>query len=843
MLAVPLAAALTSPMCARAQEAAPITVRLPAQPLGESLKALALQSGRSVLAEETVIAGKRAPALSGRFTLQHALQQLLAGTGLVLEPVDAGYIVRERVPRGADTGAQDDILVTGSRIRGATVASPTIILDQQAIRDTGYADLGEVARNLPQSFGGGQNPGIGLNVPQSAGQNIGASSSVNLRGLGSDATLTLLNGRRLPYDGVFQGIDISAIPIDAVKRLEVVADGASAIYGSDAVAGVVNVILRDDFDGVATRARIGGATQGGDFQQLYGAMAGTRWDSGGGFVAYEFNRNTQVSSSDRASTRIRPNLTLLPGQQRNAVAGHLHQDLAPNLTIEADALYNNRTSGYGYPLNPQSDPDVSRAAQRSHAYSLALAGSAALTLGPWHIAASGTFGQGRTRLAADYYYSEVLSSSFSSQYKNRTISGELAVDGPLLMLPGGAARIAAGAGLRNTDFISFLGSGNIQNIDTSQNSRYVFGELSMPLVAPGTGVPLVHKLDLSAAFRYEDYRAIGDIATPKLGLVYAPSETLELRGSWGRSFRAPSFYDRYGVQQASLYPVTRFASGGYPADATAILLNGGNTTLEPERATSWSATLALHPPALAGASLEISYFSTRYSDRVVAPITVIAQALANAAYASQVTYNPSSTQLGAAIAGAQYFQNYTTAAYDPAKVVALIDGRNTNVGRQTVRGVDVQARYRTELVGGVANFALNASYLQSEQQITPDLPKEVLAGRLFSPAHWRGRANVTWDDDALRLTATISYISGITDVRLATPDRVRGMTILDLGARYRLSKDRGLLRGLELGLTVENVFDAMPASIASSNFYDTPYDSTNYSAVGRVVAVEVTKTW
>ncbi|MEW9856670.1 TonB-dependent receptor domain-containing protein [Novosphingobium sp. M1R2S20] len=841
VLLMPLLAA-AQPSYASARETEVVTVHLPEQPLGESLKALALLSGRNVLADEAVISGKDAPALEGRYTLKRALERLLAGSGLLAQPIEGGFVVRAQGASSSLDTASDEILVTGSRIRGAPVASPTVVLDQQALRDTGHPDLGAIARSLPQSFGGGQNPGIGLNVPQSAGQNIGGSSSVNLRGLGSDATLTVLNGRRLPYDGVFQGTDISAIPIDAVARVEVVADGSSAIYGSDAVAGVVNVILRDDYQGFTTRARLGSATSGGDFQQVYGAIGGDRWNGGGAFIAYEFNRNTEVNSSDRSSTRIRPHLTLLPRQRRHAVTGHIHQDVVTDLTVEVDALYNTRDSGYGYPLNAQSDPDVSRAEQDSRAYSFALAGSAKLVLGPWRLSASTTFGRGRTRLAADYFFDGVLSSSFSSLYKNRTFSSELALEGPLFSLPGGPARIAAGLGLRNTHFISFLGDGNIQNIDTDQKSRYAFSEISLPLIAPNNRVPLIYKLDLSAALRYEDYRDVGDIATPKLGLVYALNDTIELRGSWGRSFRAPSFYDLFGVQQASLYPISRFSSAGYPASATALILTGGNPSLKPERARSWSATLALHPPAFEGASLEVSYFATRYSDRVVAPITVIAQALTNPAYASQITNDPTAAQSAAAIANAQYFENYSNAGYDPSTVAALIDGRNTNVGQQTIEGVDVQARYRTRVAGGAASFHLNASYLKSEQRIVPEAPAEQLAGRLFSPAHWRGRAGGAWDDGVLRLTATLSYISGITDVRLATPDHVRGMTTLDLGLQYRLAR-QGILAGTEVAITVENALNAMPADIATTYYYDTPYDSTNYSAVGRVVSFEVRKSW
>src|SRR3546814_6056254 len=87
-------------------------------------------------------------------------------------------------------------------------------------------------------------------------------SSDLLRGLGPDATLTLINGHRVAYDGAIQGVDISAIPLAALDRIEIVADGSSALYGSDAVAGVANVLLRKDYQGLWTSARIAGTKIG-----------------------------------------------------------------------------------------------------------------------------------------------------------------------------------------------------------------------------------------------------------------------------------------------------------------------------------------------------------------------------------------------------------------------------------------------------------------------------------------------------------------------------------------------------------------------------------------------------
>jgi len=839
-----LAAFVLCPSVATAQQTAQYTIDLPEQRLADSLRELALLSGRTVLADDASVAEVRAPALHGSFTLEQALRKLLAGSGLTAKPVRDGFVVRltARSGKGAASG-DGEIVVTGSRIRGAEIASPVVVLDSQALQDTGYADLGEVARSLPQSFGGGQNPGVGPNVPQGNGANVGGGSSVNLRGLGSDATLTILNGRRLPYDSGLQGVDISAIPMSAVERMEVVADGSSAIYGSDAVGGVVNVILREDYDGLLTRARLGAATEGGDFQQLYGVLAGHRWDSGGMFVTYEYNHNTELNSNQRDTTAIIPNLTLLPESERHSVAAHLHQDILGGLTIEADALYNHRTGSMAYPLNNAHDLDVSRTEQGYRSYSAAFAAALHWQLGGWELGLSGTYGEGRNDITGNYYYTGIPVITSSVRYANTATSAEFTASGPIFQLPGGDARLALGGGYRHNGYEVFRRKGSPYNLSPNQNSHYLFGEVNLPLVGPQSGVPFVRKLSASAAVRYEDYDGIGDIATPKLGLIWSPHAAVDFKASWGKSFRTPSFIYQYGVQDASLYTAARLGGAGYPSTATVLLMNGGNPDLKPERATSWSAGMLLRPAIVSGAEFEFTYFSTRYVDRIGVPITLLSQSLSNPTYAPFVTYSPSTDALATAIAGASDFANYAGGTYNPANVAAIVDNRSVNAGRQSVHGVDVQARFKADIGGGLASFNLGGTYLYSERQVIPGQAVEVLAGRIFNPPHFKGRASAAWEARGLRLTTAVSYTGGVLDTRSAAGTHVDGMTTVDLGAQYKFEREGSVLNGLSLGLSVENLLNAMPGPIAATTYYDTPYDSTNYSAVGRFIAFEISKKW
>ncbi|MFN6936691.1 MAG: TonB-dependent receptor domain-containing protein, partial [Tsuneonella sp.] len=276
---------------------------------------------------------------------------------------------------------------------------------------------------------------------------------------------------------------------------------------------------------------------------------------------------------------------------------------------------------------------------------------------------------------------------------------------------------------------------------------------------------------------------------------------------------------------------------------TAILLVGGNAALEPERSTNWSATLALHPRSLPGATLELSWFSVDYRDRIVTPILFRSQALSDPIYRDRVTANPSAAAQAAALAEAISFINAAGAAYDPANVVAIVDNSNVNAGRQTARGIDVLGRYRFSIGAGTLTTSLNLSWLKSTQQIRPELPETRLAGTLFNPPHLRGRGEVSWNGGPLSITAALNYIGPVRDTRGSPAVRVDGMAPFDLTVRYRRPAGPGLFDGLDIAASGQNLFNDEPDPIATGLFLDTPYDSTNYSPFGRVLSLSVTKSW
>jgi iron complex outermembrane recepter protein len=319
------ATAQSAPVSAPAADAL-VNYDIAAQPLSSALTEYARQSNVRVLFSHAALQRRTAPALRGAMTRDQALDRLLAGSGFTAR-IGADGAVRFRAGGGADgegdeaqppegdqAGAlspdpsvspapdrtaegAEEIVVTGTRIRGAApVGAQLITVDRERIEESGIASTDELMRTLPQVFGGG----FAQHVSFQNG-NIGGGSSLNLRGLGPDATLTLVNGRRLPAMGLRGNFtDISSIPASAIERIEVLPDSASAIYGSDAVGGVVNFILRRDFDGFELGARYGGVTEGDLRETRFTLAAGDRFGPLSLFGAYEYFERSALAMADRS---------------------------------------------------------------------------------------------------------------------------------------------------------------------------------------------------------------------------------------------------------------------------------------------------------------------------------------------------------------------------------------------------------------------------------------------------------------------------------------------------------------------------------------------------------------
>lgn len=207
----------------------------------------------------------------------------------------------------------DEMVITGTRLsqNPGEIAGQLIVIDEADIRASGEVTLERVLRQLPQNL----NPtteqyGSNLNNVS----NFSGSSTVNLRGLGSESTLILVDGKRIGYNGILGGVtDVSSIPLAMVERIELVLDGASAVYGSDAVGGVVNIITKKDFERV--EVNIGYDWPGTEGFSEYRVGVNANHSLAGLNLRGTFQRSTHsgMDASDRPVTLFQQ--SIFPGPQ------------------------------------------------------------------------------------------------------------------------------------------------------------------------------------------------------------------------------------------------------------------------------------------------------------------------------------------------------------------------------------------------------------------------------------------------------------------------------------------------------------------------------------------------
>ena len=273
------AAILVLAPCAVAAETADVSVRIPPSSLAEGIARFNLQTRRQILYAPGLLRGKRSRGLTGTFPADRALGLLLEGSGIAYQRTPAGaYVLLAdsaassggvgrpgRRPRPPIAGPADDggadVIVTGSRlgIGGFGAPTPVTSLDAAEIRYRGLDNVAHAINQLPQVRGSVVSDAV---PSTSADQGTNGQNLVSMRNLGAGRTLVLLDGNRLPPTNIAGSTDLNILPQALVKRIDVVTGGASASYGSDAVAGVVNLILDTRFEGLKGSIDTGVTTYG-----------------------------------------------------------------------------------------------------------------------------------------------------------------------------------------------------------------------------------------------------------------------------------------------------------------------------------------------------------------------------------------------------------------------------------------------------------------------------------------------------------------------------------------------------------------------------------------------------
>ncbi|WP_430445227.1 MAG: TonB-dependent receptor [Pseudomonas piscis] len=324
-------ASCPAPLLAQEPAAGVFSFDITKGPLDQVLLDISRQSGVPISFRQDLVQGKQGPAIRGALETRQALERALQGSGLEVEASDQGLVLRPAAAKPAPAAVRADssasaseprlskVTVTGSRIARAQTdgATPVTVITQQEMEARGYRNVYDALATQTQNTGMTQGEDYG-NTWQPA------ASALNLRGLGPNHTLVLINGRRVAdyptaYGGQVNFTNLANIPSAVIERIEILSSGASAVYGSDAIAGVVNIILKKKIDGIDLNLRGGTSERGGGDNQRLQLSGGGSWGDFDGLFGLELTRREPIWADDRGFMDSSPAVDV--GYRRNLDTG------------------------------------------------------------------------------------------------------------------------------------------------------------------------------------------------------------------------------------------------------------------------------------------------------------------------------------------------------------------------------------------------------------------------------------------------------------------------------------------------------------------------------------------
>jgi len=695
-----------------------------------------------------------------------AIASLLASAALPIEAM-AQSAPAASAP-DADT-LPTDIIVTGTRttgMRAADSAAPVQVVGTQAMQAVGQQDLTQVlAQSLPS-----------LNFQAFGGDTANLTLTAALRGLSPNDTLVLINGKRRhftanlavlggsPYSGS-AATDLSFVPTNAIGRIEVLQDGAAAQYGSDAIAGVVNIILKDQPSGGMLTAT-GGQYYDGDGETASAALNLGFGLGDRGFVnvtgEYKFHNYTQrggcdrryftqgcavrtdINPIDQAGVKANPyfpRVNNIIGDARYSlynVMVNAGYDLTDNVQAYAFGSYGNRaayafenyrratrvsgTTSTGlkvYPLTAGFNPQESLR-EEDFSGTFGLKGDAE----GWNWDLSVTYGRDAVALYTLHSANPTLYAQEQSQnaapiglqrdfYDGTLINSEWAVDAgvtkdfdlglakPATLAFGGQWR-KDGYKIKSGEFASYFGGGAQSYPGFAPTDAGAYNRKAWAAYID-LAIDPVEGLHADLAGRYEHYSDFGKVWNGKGTVRYDFSPAFALRGTISNGFRAPTLAESY-YSSVNVGPGTTFGQLP-PNSAASRLLGFGN--LKPEKSTSYSAGFVAHPAP--GLQITADAYQIKLKNRIV----------------------PS-----AAIFGTQGTDVVSQAVIDAliARGVSLADATSysginifTNGADTRTRGVEATADYTSDFGGGnKANWTLGFNYNQTKLLKVNPLPAQVV---------------------------------------------------------------------------------------------------------------------
>ena len=664
-----------------------------------------------------------------------ALSSLLAATPALAQ--DAGK----------DARTLDTLIVTGTRVADRTVAesqSPIDIITPETLEATGTTELATaLARALPS-----------LNFPRPAmADGTSGVRPAQLRGLSPDQVLILVNGKRRHISAMVNvngtigrgssAVDLNTIPVAAIERVEVLRDGASAQYGSDAIGGVVNIVLKGSGDGGSLALGGGQYSEGDGKQWQLSGDAGLTLSGGGGTVHVAAQTGHQdMTNRSGAYQGTAPNTGNFPGVGETAFKlGDPDVDQSA-LSINADLKVGDNTSLYLTAMGSNRDitsfafyrsknhsgqgallaqvypdgyvPEINQDA-RDRSVVLGLKGVSA---GGWNWDVSYNFGENRlgfrTQNTINYALGVNSPRSFydgALDYKQQVVNADISK--PIDIGLAYPATLSFGAEYRNESWEqsagepdSYFGSGaqgfggfTPRNAGSYERHNYA--------VYAGLEGDFTDKFSAGVAGRYEDYSDFGNQFSGKLSARYAFTEAAALRATVATGFRAPSLSQQhYQAVTTNIISGTAYETGTFPAAGAAAQALGAEP-LKAETSLSYSLGLVLQPAERVYVTVDA--YQINIDDRIVLSSNLN---IANNAAAQAVLANLGITN----VTSARYFNN-------------AIDTRT--------RGIDVVGTWNVPLQASTLN--LTASYNYNKTDVTRIAPNPAALDALGANLERMGR--------------------------------------------------------------------------------------------------------
>lgn len=909
-----LAIAAAAPAMAE-QEAQ--SFEIPSQPLSEAIAEFARQANLDVIAPSALTRGKTSKPVAGEMEPQKALQLLMSDAALDVRRNDGGTLILVQAvtdvpklqssptadpaplpvtPRDPAEAADsqptratplqradrnDDeertlgrVTVTGTLIRGlAPESSPLQIYSREDILGSGVTSTEQFIRTLPQNFGGGATElSNGFSNDVNSQRNNTFATGINLRGLGSGATLTLLDGNRLaPTSSIGDFVDLGMIPLTALSRIDVLTDGASSIYGGDAVAGVVNFVLRKDFKGAETSIKYGRVTQGSQEEWRFSQALGTAWRGGHLLATYEYYNRDALPLSDRpdiaapllfsgeAATN-RESFFLLPSQERHSALLTGSQELSDKASVSATLLYANRDAS-SRNVTAAFSEGISRSETSSESWAFAFGTD--YTFSPdWSITLKGNYSTLNNQRFSQTILPVPLSAS-ENETHSKVWSGDLIVNGKLGDLAGGPVLAAFGGQYREEDF-DIANRGQPALRDGARTVSAVFAEVALPIVGPNNGVLGVRRLEANVSARSDEYSDFGSTLNPKVGLLWEPVESFRFRGSYSESFAPPALGLAGALDRGAALGSYDWLRGlfGIPlpdpslAGVNYLMPTGTSDNLDPETSRTFTGGFDFDRQfGRHGLSVRATYYDMDFRGRLGAtpvPDNLGPQYAPGLAFqdpslfpAGAVIFNPTDAQIQAVLNSLTLPLNFVGGATGVENVafinsVAMV----RNLARTKTRGLDLGLAYEQDTSLGKFTAGIDANHILSfSRQASPVSPEIGVLDTLNNPLSLRVRSRVGLSAGSFSGTLFLNHAGSYRTDDSADGRRIDDWATLDAVASYRPGPGSGrILEGLTVQISVLNLFDEMPPStLDEGRFGLVGYDPANASPAGRFLSLELRK--